>query len=341
MKKEDHQRITRSAINAYLDRCSGVLFKSVLEKYGIKIVRATETEDVWYSNWDRPFHWHFYKHKDNPNPDHFHYLGSKMTVYSHHVFNQHVDEFSKNLTALASYDRTISPDNHSFTLALKAMFESVGGMLHHIQDMSTPSHVVPVFHGTPAPGEFKAVGDQFETFSADNIEKYLEKCFSQEDLDAAVAAGSGDDSFNKIYETAAEDTLRFLRTAKFTATIGTIRNTDVPCSLFWQEYDYARDPLRGKETAGFGQYGPLEKFFGKKNLQKTDDSRIIDAGDGCIIDGQQWNIKFDDYSHIYFESLRQMVCNSVRCLRLVDVLYSEKMGTPLENSGEMTAKTMS
>lgn len=323
MNKDDHQKITRNAIDAYLNHFCSERFKPVLEKYCYTIVRATETEDVWYRNWHRPFHWHFYKQKANTNPDFFHYLGSKMTVYSHHVYNDYVRDFNDSLAALASYDRTALLGNFSCKLALKRLFECVGGILHHIQDMSTPAHVVPVFHGKPAPGEFMAIDDQFEAFSGGNIEKYLEKSISQEDLEKVVANALPSDSFQKIYETAAEKTLDFLRTATFVATVDETTRTDVPCTMFWREYDYEMDPLRGHETAGFGEYGPLAGCFGKENPQEKDDGRVIDAGCDCTVDGQHWNIKFEQYSHLYLESLRQMVCNSLWCLHVVDGLYAK------------------
>jgi len=78
------------------------------------------------------------------------------------------------------------------------------------------------------------------------------------------------------------------------------------------------------ESVGHLASDTATTFFGKANPLKTAGGKIIDAGCDCAIDGQQWNIKFDDYSHIYFESLRRMVCNSVRCLRLVDILSADK-----------------
>lgn len=323
MNKTDHQKITRAAIKEYSKLFASPNFKSLLEEHENTVIRATETEDVWYRNWDRPFHWHFYKHKNNSNPDSFTYLGSRITLYSHHVYNEYIDKFNDCLNALPEYNRETFIGKFSYKLALKHMLECVGGILHHIQDMSTPSHVAPVFHGSPAPGDFKAIHDQFETFSGDNIDTYLNDSFSQNDLQEKIDAFMPNDTFKQIYESAAEQTLLFLHTTKFTATVDNHILTDVPCSWFWQEYDNDQSPLKGNETAGFGQYGPLEKAFGKVNLKKNNGGEEIDEGYNDIINGQQWNIKFSDYSHIYTESLKQMVVNSVWCLRVVDTLCAK------------------
>lgn len=333
MKPEDHTKITRTALKEYLDNFPTPPFQKFLEKYGSFIIKGTKAEDIPWRNWDRAFHWHFHKPKESCHPDYFRWFWKKVkfTLYSHVVVDRHVVDLRNCLSDLAASHRQASREKCAPKSLAKNICRHLGGLLHHIQDMSTPAHVLPIFHGFPAPGRFRATGDQFENFSEENIEKYFGGCFAPNDLSAAAASVTDDTSFRSLYESAAEDTMHFLRTFTFTATVDGKPRYNASCSLFWQEYDFAADPAKHDETAGFGQYGPFAEFFGQQNWVKAPPGQpadgvvksLVDEGVTCPINGQKWNLKFQDYAPIYKESLRQMVCNTVRALRLADNLFEQ------------------
>ncbi len=324
MKAIDHKEITRYTIYKYVDLLSDT-FKSILMEYKDCIINATDREDDWLKNKDRIFNWHFHENPQNTNPDYFRKV-FKFKLYSKDVYLEHAENFQNNLAGLPAASTSALLENEeqkAIKKELKSLFIHVGGLLHHVQDMGTPSHVIPIFHGAPAPGAFRAAFDQFETYSAKHLGDHLVHHESRLQMPKYIPDCFPEDTFWAIYTDAANETMQFLRTARFTATVGG-KAQEVSCDVFWREYDFVADPNQGCETAGFGQYGPLEKCFGKENIVNGGEKGTYDTGCDVVIDGVQWNINFKDYREIYFQLIRNMIVNSLRCLRLVDKMISAR-----------------
>ncbi len=315
MKQVDHKEITRFALYNYIDLMSEE-FRGLLKENREEIIRATDHEDSWYLNGDRITNWHFYKHPLNHYPDTFRRL-LNFKLYSKFVYVEHAGNFQNTLRSLQ--EKSWSGKRQ------EKLFRTVGALIHHIQDMGTPSHVVPVFHGRPAPGRFQSCDDQFESYSATHIVEHLSSHLSWLHLGDKIAVLYPDDTFWDIYEDSAQQTMELLRNFRFTAEKKDGGSGQLSCRVFWQEYDFENDPEGGNETAGFGQYGPLEKYFGEQNFMESADGGLYDRGYEVTFEGENWIVRFEDYKELYFQLLRNMVLATLRCLRLVDKQFGELM----------------
>lgn len=76
-----------------------------------------------------------------------------MKITSENILNKRIKEFEE-LVEKNSFKR----------------YNKFGRILHHIQDMSTPSHVLPIYHGPKFPLYLspKKIEDYFETFMCKN-----------------------------------------------------------------------------------------------------------------------------------------------------------------------------
>ena len=304
MKTEAHKKITEFSILQFLDSMDGP-FRTMLRHEKNRIVAATEAEDVWYKNPDRPFHWHFFHPPGVDIPDHFHSI-LKFTLFSNKALAEQINRFRENLAELKTRPRTTETENEHFLDKHKDLSRAIGGILHHIQDMSTPSHVVPVFHGAPAPGGFEPVDDTFETFADQHIGDHLmdRDTWPQPFNEVEIINYPPAKSYETLYEDGALETLDFLKKTRVKETLDS--------TIFWKPYDFINDPQRGNETAGFGSYGPFEHCFTK------------DGGE-AEINGTTVKITFNDFKHIYFHCLTEMIRNTYRCLKLFNDEYCKAM----------------
>lgn len=313
MKSKDHREITRYTIHRYVN-LFGDGFRSMLIANKEYIIDGTYDEDNWFKDHKRITNWHFAPHPNNRNIDHFVKV-FKFNLYSKQVYQGHIDDFVKSLRQMAQEPSSEQKGKETFT--------HVGGLLHHIQDMCTPSHIIPVFHGKVAPGTFEAVEDRFEQYSANNIVDHLDHHTTTLKMPDDIPDDTSDYTFWDIYRGAADETRNILAGFTFPVKVGA-EYREVGSEVFWQEYDYENAPETDNETAGFGRYGCLAQLFGKTNIQTKpgpDGPVTYDAGCTAEIDGEQWTIRFEDYVELYFQLIRNAIINTLRCLRLVDRYY--------------------
>jgi len=123
----------------------------------------------------------------------------------------------------------------------KSKYSELGHLLHYLQDVTVPSHVVPIFH--PAPPLFKA----------DGFDKYDIDFYSLENDTTINCVNMLKDiphNFNTLLDSYANHTLKAV-----TQVIPAEGNKDLTWSLYW------RNPKKNKR---FGKYGKLGNSFGKE-----------------------------------------------------------------------------
>ena len=259
MKTEAHKRITEHTIQQFLDSMNGP-FLTALHHEKQRIIDATEAEDLWYKNPERPFHWHFYRPDNVDIPDHFRMI-FRFTLFSHEALDRHIIRLRENFDYLKTLPRENEAEKRCFYKEHKKLSRAVGGLLHHIQDMSTPSHVVPVFHGPAAPGGFKYAKDHFEDFAEEHIGEQLRDrhnwLVSEDDIKNSTPV----ESYEQLYKNTARETLTYLKGATFMIPIPDGEGLTMGSTAFWEHYDFISNPKDGKKTAGFGSYGPLENCY--------------------------------------------------------------------------------
>lgn len=124
-------------------------------------------------------------------------------------------------------------------------WDRAGHLAHHIEDMASPPHVVPVMHG---------LDDGFEDHGLGTA---LSRLPPRE-----LAPLSGTDAQVAL----ARETLDAVRTQSLTTRDG----TRIPWSAFWSEPD-ARSP------GAFGAYGPAGNVFGQSRIRWQGHVHEVDA----------------------------------------------------------------
>jgi hypothetical protein len=174
MKLKSHQKITELA----LELCEDKMPEEIL-KYRKNIIAGSYKEDTTNLIL-RALHWHFYRENNSPIPQK---VKKIFNPTSEIIFQKRVKEFEKEKD-------------------LKKKYEILGRIIHHIQDMTTPAHVLPIYHGPSLPYKFRIafVEDYFENFLEKNVDKINFTCDELEIKEIS-------NSFFDLYHRAAEKTL--------------------------------------------------------------------------------------------------------------------------------------
>ena len=226
MKPYAHQAITRIALNQYAKRhdCS------IPTEFYDAVVYGVKAEDhMWEMR--RWINWHFFRQNDRIRSRY--YLVVRTT--SEDIF----------CTRVATLLRCFEKVNRG------KFGRNLGRVLHHIQDMYTPSHIIPIFHLT---------NDYFESFMEEALQECKIHFFPYEDPLMVE-----DNSFCKFYESSAEDTYRFVHETEI-RTYTENRDKYFDLTLFWKDHTLEEDPKR----VGFGTFGEAQKLFKKKSNGQYD-----------------------------------------------------------------------
>ena len=228
MKPVVHKRLTRVAI----ELCGDTLSQTMRE-HAKAIVRGSVYEDD--VTLERLLNWHFYRSDDSPISRR---RWGIVRPTSEHIFIKHIQ-------ALKRAPR----DNEARYLLL-------GRLLHHIQDMSTPSHVLAIYHGPGNP-------DPFETFVEDHL-----CAISGEGIDPPTPPAD----FWALYQKAARETLAYVDGGSFEIVRENGRER-LKFSEFWKTWEEKEDPMR----RGFGTFGPLSECFDRFDDPSDTPCGISDA----------------------------------------------------------------
>lgn len=209
-----HRAYTQQAVEAW-SSCA-----SLLPEAGTALAAGTDAEDTSaLTGWQRLTHWHFYNRDGKLQP-----LG---------FIDRNIDGiFALRVEALEQLLRQKHPD-------ITEVYEQAGRVLHYIQDMSVPAHVVPIFHVAGAADAFDSFrrSESLSTFSLS-----LAECHQ---LNADTATDPA--YLHALLNNAAESTLR---------AIGQRPSGPESVENAWQNYWVwpARDPEEAAK--GWGEYGP-------------------------------------------------------------------------------------
>lgn len=315
MKKKNHTEHSEAAFTIFL-QWKGIA--KPLEKMRTSLGKASASEDdvSLSSKFQRPFHWHFYNN-NNLIADICWIPGERTSE----------KRFKTLLEKLGRYiDRCkCDPDPYK----IEDLVEAAGRLIHHIQDMSTPSHVVPVYHG---PG----VSDHYETY----IESYAGKIIprfvaahggadtgerfgvdiSAADIDMAIGQSldrRGASPMLDLYESSAQSTLKFLKENSLALYCNGVERS-YPLTAFWQENDGSGESLwLRKFTQGFGSFGLLGNNFGKLNFS---------------VGNQFYEGSPDEYLRIYRELYVKALVESIVVLEFVarnsEIFTNPSFATP-------------
>ncbi|MDX8403581.1 MAG: hypothetical protein R8K54_04145 [Mariprofundaceae bacterium] len=307
MKAKAHKKITAKVVDIFKQHRQSS-FGEKLDTYGGDIVEGSVEADI-FPIFERATNWHFYKENEllkatkiglvmvHPTSDYI--LGKRINQLHDHISN------AKNATS--SYVK----DNE-----LEDAFELTGRALHHIQDMSTPSHITPIYHGPDFPFNqvdgALIVPDHFENFSAERkvIIPLLEAIdISKNEFDQIE--NEADISLSGLYDDAAKRSLNSLfddPASNFIEGVVNDNPSPVPLSMFWQKHSL--NPAGGK-IAGFGSFGPLEKAFDNPDEVVLDD------------DGNSYHFQTNALENFCSLLLNKMVRDSIRGLFIVEKMMQE------------------
>ena len=253
MRIEDHMEITNYAVDLYW------MFSSteMAEKYkeNVKEIQegARSAGSRVMQSGARNLHYYNRGNRLKPRKVKLFGIIPLYTLYpsSEHCLRDYIDELHLQMAQGMS--------ENTYVL--------IGKILHLVQDLSSPTHITPVFHG------FKS-RDSFEERLNSRIKLYLGNYTLSQD------------GFNKIcheqerhhepqciewiYQDAAYRTIDFIsdKKSQFEVKIdGEI--TQSGWHLFWMNHEHVQfDPIYGNKPKlhGFGSYGPLGKHFGQERI---------------------------------------------------------------------------
>lgn len=254
MKPISHERITEYAVNEYID--AGRLLSEYFEKEKFRkavLSGAHDEDDITPS---RALNWHFYPANTT-------------------IANEERD-ILKLITLRPTSEWITAKRQRKLTSQLEeglspSTFRTFGEILHHIQDMSTPSHVVPVYHD-------HKLTDPFESFLVDSWSIIEERIDNEKKIFKNTLAEKNHGDLLKLYNDGAARLQNSLEPGSglFPLTINT-DNIAVKSTTFWQPYAVGQSSVANVplDIKGFGNFGPLGALFGKCDSFQYNGEEII------------------------------------------------------------------
>ncbi len=278
MKAETHKLITEIALNAFIrakgEGNAGVYRK---ENYQQCIIDGTDWEDAL--SFDRLVNWHFYPAND--------LLGQKLWNFvlanSSHLVGERQQEFLKEIQYGLS----------------ERLFTRFGRLLHHIQDMSTPSHVVPVYHGPGIPDPY----EDYLTHDWDYLSQSHDATWTaMHEIEHPV-------QFTNLYVSAAQATQTALSPANMTFNVmidGV--DTQVDTRLFWLTHEQVEGKTPKHYDHGFGGFGILGEHFGDTHTTR--------------VGKHEYQISLREFRCIAATFINKAINDSLAALRLFDAMLA-------------------
>ncbi len=286
MKAEDHEILTEKAIKLFCANSTS-RFSKDLEHYMNTVIRGSKDADLT-PYLTRITNWHFFKENDRLAPKQIRLL-SFLPLLTIHPTSDNI--LKRRITELKSeFQKGVS----------KKLFQLVGRVLHHIQDMSTPSHVVPVYHGFN-------IKDSFEVYSEKQIHKSIEELpFSDTWIKDSLSENNVD--LYAIYKNSALYMLNYLFDSENTFDVevnGKIKT--ISWGYFWERNHMKKSEFSHKEGTrfqGFGRFGVLGKYFGATNPKIGETNR--------------YNIPDNIYSDLHKKIVEKSIGDSLSALSYIN-----------------------
>lgn len=236
---ELHSAYARSAAQAYRS-CPGV---TLSEPLGKALAKGTAAEDSSpWTLYQRITNWHFYNRNQRLEP--FWFANRNLDVI-----------FARRVAALDIL--LAQPDADPVEV-----YEQAGRVLHYIQDMSVPGHVLPAYHAK-LPGNEPDPFDEFESIEAQPV--------------FGLSAEQCQELRDEVGKTCASP-LRFLNDAA-TATLQAIEQIDAAGKPIvagaWKDYWVYPASQADDARKGWGEYGNCDfaKGLGKPGC-KPDEALV-------------------------------------------------------------------
>lgn len=281
MKPEDHAIITGKAVEVFVRARLGDGSIDFARHRGA-INKGSAREDLWPPV-RRAANWHFYRADPEMRPGRVWCLPF-ITVYpySEKVLAGHIARLKQRAVTGKP------PSRGAMILA--------GRILHHVQDMSTPSHVTPVYHAVKTK-------DRYEEYSRDHIDELVHRIKLGSNELAAVA-GEEPMSLMGLYHDSAERSRRILGDPdrRFAYTFkGQPRQGG--WELFWVGHKEGEGSSGSQSLGkrGFGRFGPPGAIFGTDQAGEYDH-----RADPAVYEG------------VYLAMMKKMLADSLRCLRSLE-----------------------
>jgi len=250
MKAETHQAITRLALERFLDQDETKLRKALKKRrFQNQLLWGTKDEDGISPS--RILNWHFYPANDTVSKEvELPLLPISIKPTSEKILSRRQGQVERSIKGGAS----------------DWLFSNMGRVLHHIQDMSTPSHVIPIYHGPK-------LEDPFEAYLISHWQPLSGKLTGNNQIIAAAPNSTTDDDFSTLYHKAAR------RFQERNMTVGWIFPVQLNAAGdqanfddFWGNYDPETEPCADVpfDVKGFGCFGPLGTAFGQANTLERD-----------------------------------------------------------------------
>jgi hypothetical protein len=246
------------------------------QQIAVGSVQEDTTEKV-----TRLANWHFY--------DTYKTLKQGPVVYESldHIFRIRNERFFQGLTSMSSTEKS----------------HSLGRVLHYIQDMSVPAHVVPVFHGKPF-----AQDDAFDHFQLSELEKNK----ATQQIECSDIIKKSTDLKNRVNKNLSREEIVFetnsyilQEAVQFTLSRvnSRINNQSVAWNYFWREPELKTiSPF--DISSVFVGLGRQSKRFGTYVGTFGRDSQVIDYQKNII------PVRKEDYNNFYRTQYQQAVKNS-------------------------------
>jgi len=275
--------LTAKAIKIFADYCRSD-FAALLQRRTKEVEEGAGKEDI-SPLYTRITNWHFFKENHKLRPKIIFYgniIPLRVTPTSEIILKGRIEQFLQ----------LNSPGRQAVLL---------GRILHHVQDMSTPAHAVPVYHGP-------LLKDSFENYSTANIKAELQSlAITRAEYDALCAGNKSD--IMAIYTNAGHKTLRQLYDnpcSRFEIRGEGNEIKEIGWDLFWRRSGAEGDGCAQKpfsKIPGFGCYGPLAEQFGKSWLE---------------LSGKSYRIDPEVYRQLHSWVLREQVIDSLRTLIFIE-----------------------
>jgi hypothetical protein len=250
MNPATHKKVTEFALDLFIENGDGGLLAAHLDinRFKNAIVNGTTAEDKVTPS--RLLNWHFYPANETTAQTE----RKLFRVFSLRPTSRWIVNKRQNVLL-----RTV-PAGQSTRL-----FSTFGRVVHHIQDMNTPSHVLPIYHD-------HKIKDTFEHYLCANWSAISKELSAEKPGFSVILTTPPDGDFVDLYREAAKRLLFNLEPngVLFPLPINA-GLTVVSSEAFW--IPYTREAVPAKVpfgVKGFGSFGPLGAYFGTGTSYRMD-----------------------------------------------------------------------
>jgi len=272
MKTQLHQKLTQIALDIYEKRHKIELDAT----FKIALINGTKAEDAL--SLARAWNWHFYYQNK--------YIKKRTKILRMYRTSEHI--FIKRIKDMQTY----LPNELAY-------YENMGRVIHHIQDMNTPSHAVPIYH---------------DMFYHDHFESFMLDALNDCKLDPQIPQTEEVicDSLDALYHKAAKDTFVFINTTELKVSPNNESYTFM-LNIFWQDYLLQKDPKK----SGFGSFGNACKIFKRTSGSSTYGNQYKTS---FLYKNREYTVALDEMYHINNQICGRAIKDTIAVLEYMKLI---------------------